>query len=123
MKMYTSQPSLLNRTAVTIVPRQPYADWANSIDDNWPKYDLADPDNEYSVYLIDETGDNIAARRIVQRRCADIFEHELAAWCGNEDLWPLKRAWRTFKQWFEVQINSMVIDLGKRPLQIEEFDE
>ncbi len=32
------------------------------------------------------------------------------------------RDWRTFKQWFDVQINSMVIDLGKRPLMIEEFD-
>ncbi len=113
---------LLNRTAVTIIPRQPYIDWANSIDDNWPKYDLDEPDNEYTVYLIDETGDNTAARRIVQRHCAFIFEYELAAWCVDEDTWPPKRDWRTFKQWFEVQINSMVIDLGKRLLLIEEFD-
>ena len=123
MKLRSIPINLLNRIAVTVIPRQPYADWANSIDDDWPKYDLTDPDNEYTVYLIDDTGDTLAARRGVQRHCAYIFEHELAAWCGDEDRWPSKRNWRTFKQWFDVQINSMVVDLGKRSLLIEEFDE
>lgn len=123
MKPRSMPVKLLNRTAVTVIPRQPYADWANSVDDDWPKYDLAAPDNEYTVYLINETSSNLAARRIVQRHCQYIFEHELAAWYSDEDQWPPQRDWRTFKQWFDVQINSMIVDLGKHPLIAEEFDE
>lgn len=98
MKIHSISSRLLNRIAVTVIPRQPYADWANSLDDDLPKYKLDNSDNEYTVYLIDETGDNLAARRLVQQHCTDIFEHELVGWCGNEDLWPPQRNWRIFKQ-------------------------
>jgi hypothetical protein len=123
MKLRTIPVKLVNRTAVTVIPRQPYADWANSIDDDGPKYDRTDPINEYTVYLIDDTGSTPAAQRLVQRHCRYIFEHELAAWCGDEDRWPPRRDWRTFKKWFDIQINSLVVDLSKHPLIIEEFDE
>jgi hypothetical protein len=122
MHMRSIPVKLANRTAVTIIPRQPYADWANSIDDQMPKYDRAAPYNEFTVYLIDDTGDAVAARRLVQRHCRYIFEQELTSWCSDENRWPPQRDWRTFKKWFDVQINSMVIDLSKHPLLIEEFD-
>jgi hypothetical protein len=42
---------------------------------------------------------------------SDIFEFELMGWYTDKDLWPDKRSWNMFQEWFEIEINSEVIDL------------
>ena len=40
---------IINRTALTVIPKQPYIRWANSLDDDGPKLDVHDPHYEPTV--------------------------------------------------------------------------
>jgi hypothetical protein len=44
---------------------------------------------------------------------------ELAAWCTDETYWPKKRTYQLFKKFFEIEIHSIVVDLGKGPVRHE----
>ena len=43
--------ALLNRSAILVVPKQPYADWANSLDDDGPRFTIEDEDDHLTVFL------------------------------------------------------------------------
>ena len=47
---------LVNRAAITVTPKQPYIDWANSLDDDGPRIEH-DRLPERSVYLVADIGD------------------------------------------------------------------
>ena len=42
-----------------------------------------------------------------------MFEWELAAWYTDETYWPESLTYRLFKEFFEIDIHSTVVDLGK----------
>jgi hypothetical protein len=115
--------NLINRTALIVMPKRPYLDWANTLDDKEPKLDIDAPYYEYPIYLIDNVGDGQAAYKAIRRHYSHIFEHELMAWHRDEKDWPRQRDFRTFNKWFEVKVSSMVIDLSRRPIELEEFDD
>ena len=112
---------IINRTALTVIPKQPYIRWANALDDNGPKLDVNDPHYEPTVYLIDEVTDDMALNSALRRYCSQIFENELANWHLLVADWPQKRDLRTFKDWFEVKVSTVVLDLSKRYLELEAY--
>lgn len=111
----------LNRTALTVTPKQPYIQWANTLDDDGPKLDIDAPHYEPTVYLIDEVTDDAALAGALRRHSPQIFENELANWHLLREDWPQKRDWRTFKDWFEVKVSTIVLDLSRRHLALEEY--
>jgi len=113
--------NIINRTALTVVPKQPYIKWANTLDDTGPKLDINAPHYEPAVYLIDEVFDKGALDRALKRHYSQIFEHELAGWHRMAEDWPQKRGFRTFKNWFEVTVSTVVLDLSRSHLAVEEF--
>ena len=46
---------LVKRTAVIVIPKQPYIDWANSLDDDVKFED--NPSPEHTIYLLEESPD------------------------------------------------------------------
>jgi hypothetical protein len=114
---------MVNRAALTVIPQQPYIDWANAVFKDGPQLDANDPHQEYTVYLINEVNDDAAMTRAIRRHCPYIFEQELAAWCGDVHAWPRRRDYRTFKDWFDVKVSSVVIDLSRRHFEVEEYDD
>ena len=114
--------NIVNRTALTITPKQPFIDWANSLDDDGPKLKINDPHYEPTVYLIDEVIDDAALSRALGRYYAQIFENELASWHLVVEDWPQKRDRRIFKKWFEVTVSTVVLDLGRRHIELEDYE-
>ena len=47
----------------------------------------------------------------VRRAMAEIFERELDGWHTDDTAWPKRRTLATFKQWFTIEMHSMVEDL------------
>lgn len=41
---------------------------------------------------------------------AALFENELEGWYTDETLWPRNRDYKTFKEWFEVECHSVIMD-------------
>jgi hypothetical protein len=103
---------LVKRAAITVTPKQPYIDWANSLDEEGVKIG-EDFESEKSVYLIGDVSDVIPFDRdvIVRPYFKVIFEEELNSWHRRESEWPASRTYETFLRWFEVEVHSMVLDL------------
>jgi hypothetical protein len=114
--------NLVNRAALTVMPKKPYVDWANSVDDEEPKLNPDAPEWDYTVYLIDNVANDNELTAALERHYSEIFAEELAAWMQDEKTWPQKRDMKTFMEWFEVRVSSMVLDLSEDRIEVEEFD-
>lgn len=115
---------LVKRAAITVTPKQPTIDWANSLDDDEVKFDK-DSQSERTIYLIDDASDVFPFDRdvVVRPYFTAIFEEELSGWHLRESDWPSPRTYDTFLDWFEVEVHSMVLDLpGRRMIRTERYD-
>lgn len=113
---------MLNRAALIVKPKQPYVDWVNSLDDQGPKLNLGDQDEEHTIYLIEEVDSLSDKSAVLKPYFKAIFEDELMGWHRLERDWPSNRDLATFLDWFDVEVHSMVIDLGHKHLKTERFD-
>ncbi len=113
---------LVKRAAITVTPKQPYIDWANAIDKDGVKIG-EDFESEKSVYLIGDISDVPFDRDAIVRPYFEIiFEEELNGWDRRESGWPSPRTFETFLAWFEVEIDSMVLDLrSSRLIRTEDY--
>ena len=89
-------------------PKQPYMDWARSLDDSGL---IPNRDGERTVYLIPEYESDEEAMTVLSRCFGEIFEIELAGWHLVEDDWPKNRTFAMFKEWFSLELHSCVEDM------------
>ena len=109
----------INRTVITILPKQPNIDWANSFDDGGP---TMIPDSIHATsLLIPEKYDEFTYEQFLKKNYKIIFEEELSAWMADPDSWPSKIDYNMFTQWFHIIVSDAVLDLGKEPIVTEEF--
>lgn len=99
---------MINRGALTVRHKQPYIDWAASLDDSGI---LPRVDGEKTVYLIRNWFDEKDQEEIVELYYEDLFENALWMWHTDESTWPKNRDLKTFHEWFSLEFHSMVEDL------------
>jgi hypothetical protein len=51
-----------------------------------------------------------------------IFDNQLQGWWTDEKDWPLKRDFTMFKEWFDIELHSIVQDLVDAPLEDDNLD-
>ena len=64
-----------------------------------------------TVYLVPEYGTPDEAWAILEEGFDEIFTRELSGWHADESAWPQDMPFPMFKEWFEIEFNSMVEDL------------
>lgn len=101
---------VINRSAAIIRPQQPFVDWANSIEDEVKQYSIEDFSTDCSVVLLPEYDSDEHAKSILKGLYNDVFEIELSSWVTDENVWPDNRTYEMFKEWFDVELHSMVYD-------------
>ena len=104
---------MLNRGVLIARPRQPYLDWAAGLDDSGL---VPDPDGEQTVYLMPSFEDDEEAWEIVEEIYAEVFERELDGWHTDEAAWPQNRDFAMFKEWFDIELHSVVEDLSSEEI-------
>lgn len=109
----------LNRSAILLTPRQPYADWANAVDDEGPRYELLEGHDASTVFLGPAFGTTEEVEAWVQENADQFFAYMLDEWCTEEELWPGRRTAELFAAWFDVKIHSIVVDTLDEPLELE----
>ena len=109
----------INRMVVTLIPRQPYINWANGFDDGGAEMDT-EPVCATSV-LIPNSFDEFNYEGFLKKHYKKLFETELEAWMTDPDLWPKKRDYETFMKWFTVVPSDAGFEMGKGPIQVEDF--
>lgn len=110
----------LNRIAIVLRPRQPFIDWINGTDPDGRPLTLAEVDEDCSLYLVSEDPDDDVERALADV-WREIFEQELFGWYTDESRWPKELTYTMFQEWFEVEVHSMVRELGFDPLIIEDL--
>jgi len=110
----------INRTALYVFPKQPYIDWANSFDDGGPT--LSPEKAHGTTFLIQDRYDEFNFEKWLKKNFREIFEQELESWMMNPDDWPQKKlTYKMFREWFEVRVAGLSVDMGKGPIVTEEY--
>jgi len=99
---------MLNRGAVILRPKQPYLDWGAGLDHSRLVPDVG---AEKTVYLIPSYESDEEGWAILAEGYESIFEAELFGWHTDEAAWPQGRSLQMFKEWFHVELHSVVEDL------------
>ena len=73
-----------------------------------------------SVYLLPEDPDD-EEHPPIKEHFREIFDAELEEWWTDEADWPMQRDYATFLEWFDITAESIVTDLGRDPIRIEDL--
>ncbi len=115
----------VNRSAIIVRIKQPFADWANQLPDrapNEPLYTASSFKNDGPVYLVPEFDDvDDLLDFIDDEKKLEIFEEMLQGWSLDENLWPQNRTAKMFDKWFDLEIREEVIDTLDEPLEKEDL--
>ena len=115
--------SEINRSLIILRPKQPFLDWARSLDDESEDLTLESLNDDSTVYLIPEIWEDFDQEEFL-KTCYDIlFEEQLEGWCMDEAAWPQQRDLKLFLGWFEVEFHSLVFDLCDEPIRLVEDEE
>ncbi|WP_415895843.1 hypothetical protein ACMXYW_10635 [Neptuniibacter sp. QD48_55] len=118
---------LLNRSAFVVLPRQPFADWTNSLDVDADGLHqcltLDEQRREGTVYLVDEVSTEEDFSKALEAHWQSIFESELSAWDELGDHWPREISFANFQEWFDVYPQIMALDLAKQPLMMANLED
>lgn len=101
--------NFINRNAIVIKQKSPFFNWINSLYPDTPVNTL----EESNVYLIRSLKNHEEIENWLRRNFDKIFQNELNDWHTDEKGWPQKRSFKIFKEWFEYEIRSMILDLEK----------
>ncbi len=103
---------LLNRSAVVVRPREPYLRWAKQDDSTGIAERVFEKLRSVpNAYLIREDEDVEDPADLIRAACPDVFEAMLECWVTDPKMWPRKRTWEMFEEWFETQVCESVHDL------------
>jgi len=69
-------------------------------------------DREPHVYLLPEYEDPASQQEVLEEFWLNLFEAMLEGWVRDEAFWPKDRTLGMFQEWFEIQMCSIVQDLG-----------
>jgi hypothetical protein len=108
---------ILNRSAITVVPKSPFINWANALTPEFPM--AMNILGESHTYLTNPDFDD--AEKHIKKYFKQIFIEELdGIWTAEND-WPQKRDFKTFCDWFSFEISDWVQDLSTKALIDEDF--
>ena len=114
---------LVNRTAISLIGEAPFVDWMNANDADSAKgtITVARAKPYGTVVLLPEFELEEDIQEWVEDNASWLFEFQLASWTDDEALWPADRDLKTFREWFRVDIHSVVVDAGDDDIDGEEL--
>lgn len=115
--------AFLYRTAVIVSRRQPYVDWANSVNHGDDPPFSSELQSAKTIYLGPASDLVPSLKEALDEIWKDIFEEELYAWSTDENEWPADRSKAMFDAWFSTELADSIVDLvPDDPLTDEEMD-
>ena len=113
----------INRSVFRLVPLQPFWNWLTALPGaELGDLTLEDLQNNANAYLTNPCDDGGEVWAEIKSQIDTIFAAELADWCADETHWPDLHL-DIFREWFDVELSSIVTDLSSEPLQRESFQE
>lgn len=107
---------IVDRMVALVRPRQPMLEWLMQQPDNDVDLTLDQMRADCTVLLVPETEDPEGVIAYIDEIYKQVFEMELSSWYEEVSRWPKDRSLRTFWEWFDVEVHSLVIDTQEEPL-------
>jgi hypothetical protein len=120
---YNPRMRVVNRTAVTVTGAQPYLDWMRRTDADFNKgtITVSVAKTYGSAFLLPEFEFEEDLQEWVEDNASWIFDFQLSAWTEDETTWPETRDVKTFREWFRVDVHSVVVDVADTDIEGEEL--
>jgi hypothetical protein len=114
---------VINRTAISVVGARPYVEWTERTDMDFDKGTLTVARSRLhgTTVLLPEFELEEDVDEWVEENAEWLFEMQLSAWTEDESRWPPDRDLRLFRQWFRVDIHTVVVDAGNDDIDGEEL--
>ena len=114
---------VVNRTAITLVGAGPYLEWTRTRDADFNRnaVTVARAATYGSAFLLPEFELEEDLQEWVEDNHAWLFEFQLSAWTEDESTWPPARDLKMFREWFRIDIHSVVVDVGDDDIEGEEI--
>jgi hypothetical protein len=114
---------VVNRTAISLIGEAPFMEWTLANDADAAKGTLTVVrEKPYgTVILLPEFELEEDIHEWVEDNASWLFEFQLASWTEDESVWPATRDLKTFREWFRVDIHSVVVDDGDDDIEGEEL--
>jgi hypothetical protein len=114
---------VINRTAVSIVGAGPYLEWMRQHDADVNRGTLTvERVHPYgAAFLLPEFDFEEDVLEWVEENALWLFEFQLSAWTEDESTWPAGRDLKMFREWFRVDIHSVVVDIGEDDIEGEDL--
>jgi len=114
---------VVNRTAITLVGEAPYVEWtlANDADVVKGQLTVARTQPYGTVILLPEFELEEDIQEWVEDNASWLFKLQLESWTDDESRWPGDRDLKKFREWFRVDIHSVVVDAGDDDIEGEEL--
>jgi hypothetical protein len=109
----------INRAVAIIKPKQPFLDWVNSTDPD-TKLTLEQVRSDPLCILIPDFDSPSEAKAFIKSNYAEIWEWQLYAYWTDGTTYPKHRPFEKFKDWFDVEFCSEVIDWLDEAIETEE---
>ena len=111
--LFGYRPRTINRAALIVRPKQPYVDWANSVDDEGPQAVLQGLRTDPSTYLVESIDLTEDCDLLVGDTWEWIFREQLGGWMRDPGLWPEGMTREMFLEWFDCELSTMIWDMLK----------
>lgn len=115
---------VLNRTAITLVGAEPYTAWTRKRDADFAAGALpvrvARTRSYGAAFLLPEFGEEEDLLEWVEENHAWLFEFQLSSWTEDESAWPANRDLKMFREWFRIDIHTVVVDAADDEIEGEE---
>ncbi|MHB1146326.1 MAG: ferritin family protein [Lutibacter sp.] len=100
----------INRHGIVVKPLKSFADWLFNLypEDGYPEF------MESNIYLVNDEIEDLEVW--LKKKFDKFFMFELESWNTNKKEWPQKRTYKMFRQWFQVELSTMVFDMEKQPV-------
>jgi hypothetical protein len=114
---------VVNRTAISITGAQPYIDWMRQTDADFNKgaVTVSRVKAYGSAFLLPEFELEEDIQEWIEENAIWLFEFQLSAWTENEASWPTVRDLASFRDWFHVDIHSVVVDVADDDIEGDEL--
>ena len=100
----------LKRSAVVIKPKQPFIDWLLSHD---PGMKITEDLSETVIYLLPDYETIQQMENWLKKNYDELFSELLFQWYIDENMWPQKRNFKMFTEWFGYSLHTMIFDTQK----------
>lgn len=106
------QENYINRYAIVLKPRQPFLDWYKGL---YPTEDIEDEEIKgTNIYLVSE--DKADMELWLKKKFDLLFKYQLEEFSLDKKMWPQRRTYKMFKDWFQVDTSIAIYDLEKQPV-------